>query len=79
MTAQEIESRVVSAIPGAQVKAVDLKGGDHFEIEVVSERFRGCSMVQQHRMIYDALGDAMRVEIHALAIQTLTPEQRGVE
>jgi acid stress-induced BolA-like protein IbaG/YrbA len=48
--------------------------GHHFEAVIVSELFRGKSRVQQHQLVYRALGDRMREEIHALSMQTLTPE-----
>lgn len=50
-------------------------GGGHFQVLLVSEKFRGQSRVERHRAVYDALGDAMRSEIHALALRTLTPEE----
>jgi acid stress-induced BolA-like protein IbaG/YrbA len=48
--------------------------GHHFEAVIVSEAFRGKSRVQQHQLVYRALGERMREEIHALSMQTLTPE-----
>jgi BolA protein len=50
-------------------------GGGHFNVVIVSETFRGKSPVQRHQAVYAALGDAMRSEIHALAIRALTPEE----
>ncbi len=50
-------------------------GGGHYAVLVVSPKFTGKSLVERHRMIYDALGDAMRREIHALSIKALTPEE----
>jgi acid stress-induced BolA-like protein IbaG/YrbA len=48
--------------------------GQHFEAVIVSEAFSGKSRVQRHQLVYGALGDRMREEIHALSMQTLTPE-----
>lgn len=48
--------------------------GHHFEAVIVSPAFRGKSRVQQHQLVYRALGDRMKEEIHALSMQTLTPE-----
>jgi len=48
--------------------------GHHFEAVIVSPEFRGRTRVQQHQLVYRALGDRMREEIHALSMQTLTPE-----
>jgi acid stress-induced BolA-like protein IbaG/YrbA len=49
--------------------------GAHFEAVIVSPRFSGLTRVRQHQLVYGALGDRMREEIHALSMQTLTPEQ----
>jgi len=55
---------------------VEVSGdGHHFEAVVVSEAFAGKSRVQQHQLVYGALGGRMREEIHALSMQTLTPAQ----
>ncbi|HEY9380252.1 MAG TPA: BolA/IbaG family iron-sulfur metabolism protein [Burkholderiales bacterium] len=51
-----------------------LGDGQHFEAVIVSGEFRGKSKVQQHQVVYKALGDRMRAEIHALSMQTYTPE-----
>ena len=54
---------------------VDVAGdGHHFEAVIVSSAFRGKSRVQQHQVVYKALGDRMREEIHALSMKTFTPE-----
>ncbi|HYD46956.1 MAG TPA: BolA family transcriptional regulator [Terriglobales bacterium] len=50
-------------------------GGGHFRATIVSESFRGLNAVARQRAVYQALGDAMRGEIHALSLQTLTPEE----
>jgi acid stress-induced BolA-like protein IbaG/YrbA len=61
---------------GLQCDHVQVEGdGHHFEAIIVSPLFRGKSKVQQHQLVYQALGDRMREEIHALSMQTLTPEQ----
>jgi stress-induced morphogen len=63
------------AFPGGDVELVDLTGTkDHFQARVVSERFAGRSLVEQHQLVYAALGDAMNGPIHALALKTYTPE-----
>jgi acid stress-induced BolA-like protein IbaG/YrbA len=48
--------------------------GQHFEAIIVSAAFRGKSRVQQHQVVYKALGERMREEIHALSMKTFTPE-----
>ncbi|MFO1317327.1 MAG: BolA family protein [Burkholderiales bacterium] len=55
---------------------VEVRGdGHHFEAIVVSSAFAGLSKVRQHQLVYAALGDRMREEVHALSMQTLTPAQ----
>lgn len=49
--------------------------GAHFQAVIVSLAFAGKSRVQRHQLVYTALGDRMREEIHALSMQTLTPEE----
>jgi len=60
---------------GLECELVRVDGdGQHFEAIIVSPAFRGKSKVQQHQLVYRALGDRMREEIHALSMQTFTPE-----
>ncbi|HSD42005.1 MAG: BolA family protein [Bacteroidota bacterium] len=60
---------------GLECELVRVAGdGHHFEAVIVSPSFRGRSRVQQHQLVYRALGDRMREEIHALSMQTYTPE-----
>jgi acid stress-induced BolA-like protein IbaG/YrbA len=49
--------------------------GAHFQAVIVSDVFAGKSRVQRHQIVYGALGDRMREEIHALSMQTLTPAE----
>jgi|SRR5579871_3921740 len=49
--------------------------GHHFEAIIVSAEFRGKTRVQRHQVVYRALGQRMQSEIHALSMQTLTPEE----
>ncbi|HXN14861.1 MAG TPA: BolA family protein [Usitatibacter sp.] len=50
-------------------------GGSHWQLTIVSEAFRGKSAVTRHRMVYEALGDLMKRDIHALKIEAFAPEQ----
>jgi BolA protein len=50
-------------------------GGGHFRVLVVSPRFAERSRLERHRMVYAALGDALRGDVHALALRALTPEE----
>ena len=52
-----------------------LGDGQHFQALVVSPAFAGKSRVQRHQLVYAALGERMREEIHALSMQTLTPDE----
>jgi acid stress-induced BolA-like protein IbaG/YrbA len=49
--------------------------GQHFQATVVSAAFTGRTRIQRHQLVYAALGDRMREEIHALSMRTLTPEE----
>ena len=49
--------------------------GTHFQAVVVSDAFAGKSRVQRHQLVYQTLGDRMREEIHALSMQTYTPQE----
>lgn len=53
--------------------------GAHFQAVIVSAAFVGKSRVQRHQVVYAALGDRMREEIHALSMKTLTPEEWAAE
>ncbi len=75
MDAGEIEKLIKSHIPDAQVTIRDLaRDGDHYAATVLAESFRGKSRVQQHQLVYEALRGQMGGKLHALALQTGTPE-----
>ncbi len=75
MEAGEIERLIKEALPDANVTIEDLRGdGDHYAAHVVSSAFEGKSRVQQHQLVYAALQGRMGGELHALALQTSTPE-----
>ena len=76
VSAQEIEARIRAALPAAQVSVTDTTGhGDHWSATVVAPDFHGKPLIDRHRIVYAALGDLMRAEIHALALTTDTPEE----
>lgn len=61
---------------GLQCDHVEVSGdGRHFEAVIVSAQFRGLTKVRQHQLVYGALGERMREEVHALSMKTLTPEE----
>ncbi|NKB88595.1 MAG: BolA/IbaG family iron-sulfur metabolism protein [Acidobacteria bacterium] len=70
----QLEELIRVGIPGAQVSVTDLTGTrDHYRVEVVAAAFEGKSRVQQHQMIYAAVGGHMTQAVHALQIRTSTP------
>lgn len=74
MEADEIKRLILEALPGSQVVITDLRGdGDHYACHVIAEEFRGKTRVQQHQIVYEALGGRMGTELHALALQTAPP------
>ena len=74
MSAPEIEALIKAALPDAEVTLEDLAGdGDHYMARVTSPAFAGKSRVQQHKMVYDALGGRMGGALHALQLTTAVP------
>ena len=73
MQVDDIAGLIKAGVPGSEVE-VD-GDGTHFTAVVISDEFARKNMVQQHRMVYKALGDKMGTDIHALSIQTYTPEE----
>ena len=74
MPADEIERLIKDALPGAEVEITDLAGdGDHYAARVTSPAFVGKSRVQQHKLVYEALGGRMGGELHALQLATAAP------
>ena len=75
MNALEIKSLIEENIPQSLVEIKDLAGdGDHYAATITAEAFRGKSRVQQHQMVYQALGGRMGGQLHALAVTTKIPE-----
>jgi stress-induced morphogen len=71
---EEIKQRIEAAIPGARVEVEDYTGtSDHFRASVVAEAFAGLSRIEQHRLVYGALGQDVGGAIHALTLKTTTP------
>jgi len=76
MTAQDIERFIKESIPDAVVTISDLAGdGNHYSANVISSAFKGKNRVQQHQMVYASLKGRMGGELHALALQTSTPQE----
>ncbi len=74
MSINDLESILVAAFPDGQIQIEDLAGdGDHYRATVVSAAFNGISRVRQHQMVYAALKGRVGGELHALALETRTP------
>jgi stress-induced morphogen len=72
---EEVKKLLTAGFPGAEIELVDLTGTkDHYQARIVSPAFSGKSLVEQHQLVYRALGAAMNGPIHALALNTFTPE-----
>jgi acid stress-induced BolA-like protein IbaG/YrbA len=72
ITPEQVRSYIQDSLACDHVEVAG--DGHHFEAVIVSPEFRGKTRVQQHQVVYRALGDRMREEIHALSMRTLTPE-----
>jgi Stress-induced morphogen (activity unknown) len=76
MTSQALEADLALAFPNADIAIQDLAGdGDHYRARIVSSAFVGMSRVRRHQAVYAALKGKMGGELHALALETLTPEE----
>jgi stress-induced morphogen len=72
---EELRERILASFPDASVEVSDLTGTrDHFQARVVAPAFTGKSRVEQHKMVYAALGELMSGPIHALALSTRAPQ-----
>jgi BolA protein len=81
-----IRERLSGALSPTRLEIVDeshkhaghagARGGGHFAVVVESAAFTGKTLIQRHRMIYDAMGDAMHHEIHAMSIKALAPDEK---
>lgn len=75
-SAQRIQDLLEENLPDCQAIVLDpANDGQHFQAEVASPAFVGKTPIQQHRLVYGALGDHMREDIHALQLRTFTPDQ----
>jgi stress-induced morphogen len=75
MEATDIERLIKEGIPDAKVQITDLVGDkDHYSATVISKEFTGKSKLQQHQLVYKALGGNMGGVLHALQLQTFAPK-----
>jgi len=86
MTAEHIKQKLNQALDPETLEIIDnsaahaghagtQSGGGHYHVTIVAEIFNGKSQVQRHQLIYKALGDLMKHDIHALGIHALTPSE----
>ena len=74
MTSNDIKQSIIEKL---ECEFVEILGEDgaHFEGTIVSSLFEGLNRVKQHQMVFNALGDKMKSEIHALSMKTYTPHE----
>ncbi len=74
LSAEQLRSYITA---GLDCDFIEVRGDDgtHFDAVIVAAAFEGKRMVQQHQLVYAALGDRMKAEIHALGMKTYTPQQ----
>jgi BolA protein len=81
-----IRARLVQALQPTALEIIDesarhaghagaASGGGHYIVQIVSPAFQGRNPLQRHRMVYDAVGDLLHTQIHALSIQAKTPQE----
>ena len=82
---EQIKQRLTDALQPIELEVIDEShkhaghpgakgGGGHFIVKIISAAFEGKTLIQKHRLVYDAVGDMMKSEIHALSIVAKTPE-----
>ena len=75
MSPDSVRRLLLVALPDADLELVDLTGTqDHYQARIVSQAFEGKTLIEQHQLVYRALGDAMHGPIHALALKTYSPQ-----
>ena len=70
---EALRRRLEAAFPGARVDVRTFSGTDHFEATVEAAQFEGRSRIEQHQMVYAAVGELLGGEVHALALRTRAP------
>jgi len=73
VTAESVQAGIAAGLACEHLEVIG--DGQHFQALIVSAAFAGKNRVQRHQLVYAALGDRMREEIHALSMRTLTPEE----
>lgn len=73
VTPEQLKTWIESGFESPQVTVEG--DGHHFEAVIVASEFEGKSRIQRHQLVYAALGDKMKAEVHALSMKTLTPAE----
>ncbi len=87
MTLEKIRQTLIEALKPEQIEIIDnsaahaghagaQSGGGHYNVTIVADAFTDKSLVQRHQLIYQALGDMMKHDIHALGINALSPSEK---
>ena len=72
MNIKDIEALIKKKLPNAKIVIKDLVGdNNHFSAEIVSKEFNGKSRIEQHKMVYNALSEELKEDLHALSIKTM--------
>ncbi|PKM10110.1 MAG: BolA family transcriptional regulator [Gammaproteobacteria bacterium HGW-Gammaproteobacteria-3] len=90
MITEQIKKLLNEALNPEQIEIIDnsaahaghagaRSGGGHYHVTIVADAFEGKSLVQRHQLIYKALGDMMKQQIHALGINAITPTEYSKE
>ena len=76
VTPEQLKTWIASGFKAADV-SVD-GDGHHFDAIIIAQEFEGKSRIQRHQLVYAALGDKMKAEVHALSMKTLTPAEQTI-
>lgn len=75
ISSEEVKQKIQNFIENAEVFVQDVRGTqDYFHVDVMSPVFSGKTKIEQHQMVYAALGDSMKNAVHALQINTRVPK-----
>jgi stress-induced morphogen len=67
----ELEHIIIESFPNATIEIIDLVGDeDHYSLSITDKSFEGLTLIQQHKMVKEALKDALNTNLHAITIKT---------
>lgn len=68
---KELEAILLQKFAASDIDLIDLVGdNDHYEVKITSDLFNGLSKIQQHKMVYEILGNRVGKQIHAISLKT---------